>query len=633
MPVAEGGAGSAWTVRPARQRDQVVAGAGVALVVVEALVALLFGPEPVLAACALILAPGLALTPLLPLELRAPAVRVAVVPLVGVAVSSIAVITESTLGIALTGLSVRLLLLLVTAAGLVASIAIGTRPAGRGPAGEMTVGPAEGPTLLLLGAALCLGITLEGLVVGGKPLPGQDWGHYLLYVDQIRHQHSLLIDNPYWMLGGRQFSEDPGAPSVYGAYALLSDVSTPALAQGIWLFAALGILSLFVFVATLWGRTAGLIAAGLYAAVPMNIDILAWHGLANVYALVILPLVLLAAAMALRGRTDYPWGAFLGSGLVALAAAHRLTFLVALIALLPCLAWVLIRRPRQALAYAAMVIGLAALLGAGVVADLIERTGGAGGVQDYRAYLLTKVQWDLVGRDLTTLFAVLGAVALVLLLVARPLRSDPARLVLYGLLLAVVGLSYGWVVHFPTDYTRPTYYLPLVLAAAIGVAWSALVPRLALAAVAVVLLVALQARDLVPVYRAFYGFTNRGSLAGLDYAKTLAKPDDVLVTDNCWGFLSTWLLKQPVLAALDPSQILPKSEVAPASTARRILYGGKAGARIARRVGARFAIVDPQCTHQNGEPVAPPNNGRPIFASTRLVVLDLQARDRALAAP
>jgi hypothetical protein len=573
----------------------------------------------------LILAPGLALTPLLPVELTAPAVRLAVVPLVGVAVSSIAMITESALGIPLTGLTVRMVLLLVTAAGLAASIAIDMRSRSRGAAREATAGPAEAPTLLLLGAVLCLGLTLEGLIVGGKPLPGQDWGHYLLYVDQIRHQHSLLIDNPYWMLGGRQFAEDPGAPSLYGPFALLSGVSTPALAQGIWLFAVLGILSVFVFVATLWGRTAGLIAAGLYAAVPMNIDFLAWHALANVYALVILPLVLLAGGMALRGRTDYRWGAFLGLGLVALAAAHRLTFLIALIALLPCLAWLLIRRFRQALAYTLTAIGFAALLGAGVVADLIERSDATGGVQGYRAYLTTKVHWDLIERDLTTLFAVLGVVALVLLLVVRPLRSDPARLVLYGLLLAILGLSYAWLVHFPTVYYRSGYYLPLVLAAAVGVAWSAVASRLALAAVVVILLVALQARDLAPTYRAFYGFANRGSLAGLDYVKTVSKSDDVVVTDTCWGFLSTWLLKQPVLAALDGAQILPKSEVAPASTARRILYGGEAGAKLARRVGARFAIVDPQCTHPNGEPVAPPDNGRPIFAGTRLVVLDLRA--------
>jgi hypothetical protein len=101
-------------------------------------------------------------------------------------------------------------------------------------------------------------------------------------------------------------------------------------------------------------------------------------------------------------------------------------------------------------------------------------------------------------------------------------------------------------------------------------------------------------------------------------------PDDVVVTDTCWGFLATWLLAQPIIAAQDPSLILPKAEVEPARLARRILYGGEQGARLARRIGARYAIVDPQCTHQTGRPVAEPAIGTPIYASTRLVVLDLR---------
>jgi hypothetical protein len=598
---------------------------------VEGLVALVFGPQPVLAACVLVLAPGLALTPLLPVELRAPAIRVAVLPLVGLAVSSIMIITASALGIPLTGLSVRMLLLFVTAAGFAASISVESRGAQRAHATAARAEPAEVSTLLLLGAAVCLGITLESLIVGGKPLPGQDWGHYLLYADQIRHGHSLAVDNPYWMLGGRHFAEDPGAPSLYGAYALLSNLSTATLVQGIWLFAALGILSLFVFVATLWGRTAGLIAAGLYATVPMNLDILAWHGLANVYALVILPLVLLAAGMAVRGRADRRWSAVLGVGLIALAAAHRLTFLVALLALVPCLAWLLSRRFRRALAFTLTSVAFAALFGAGVIADLAHRDSEIGGVQDYRAYLPTKVHWDLVERDLTTLLVVLGAVALVLMLVVRPLRSDPARLALFGLLMAVLGLSYAWVVHFPTDYSRPAYYLPLLLAAAVGVVWATLPRPLPLLAAAVVGLVALQAAQLTPQLRSFYAYVNGADLRALGQVKAMARPGNVIVTDTCWGFLSTWLLEQPVLAAQDPSLILPGSEVRPAASARRILYGGGAGAKLAREIGARFALVDPQCTHQTGAPVAPPDIGRPIFASTRLVILDLGGKRAAAA--
>src|SRR4029079_70137 len=116
---------------------------------------------------------------------------------------------------------------------------------------------AEAIGLLLLGGVVCLGVTLLPVMVDGRALPGQDWGHYLLYTDEIRQKHSLLIDNPYWMLGGRDFSEDPGVPALYAAYGLLSGQSTAVLAQGIWVFAALAVVSVFTFVAALWGRTAG----------------------------------------------------------------------------------------------------------------------------------------------------------------------------------------------------------------------------------------------------------------------------------------------------------------------------------------------------------------------------------------
>ncbi len=608
------------------RRGNPAAWAALGVLAVDAVLALAFGPQPAFAACALLVAPGLALTPFLPRELALPAVRFAIVPVLGGAASSIAIITVSALGIPLTGFSLRLMLLLIVLASLAASIAVGI---GRDDGESRSVArrfPGEGATLAFLGAILCIGITLQSLILGGKPLPGQDWGHYLLYVDEIQTQNSLLIDNPYWMLGGRQFAEDPGITSLYGAYALLSGQDTAQLVQGIWLVAALSIVSVFVLVTALWGRAAGLIAAGLYAVVPMNLDMLAWHGLANVWALTLLPLVLLAAGMALRGHTGRHWAAFLALALVALAAAHRLTFLVAVLTLTVCLVIGLWKNARTALRFAAETAVFGAVLGAGMIVDLAIRNASTEGVQGYRAFLATKIDWESVDRDLTTLFGILGALALVAVLFARPLRGDTARFVLVALLGSVLALGYAWVVHFPMSYNRATYFLPLVLAAAIGVAATRLAPaRLAAAGAAVVMLVvALSARDAAPSLRSFYGYVDRGSLTGLGYLKALGQPGDVVVTDTCWGFLATWLLREPILAAQDPALILPKAEAAPAATARRILYGGEPGRRLARQVGARYAIVDPQCTHQTGQPVAPPDIGKPIYASRRLVVLDLR---------
>jgi hypothetical protein len=611
-----------------RGRGSRSAWAGLALIGAEGLVALTAGPSPVLVGCLLVLVPGLALAPLLPHELKAPVVRLTVVPVVGVGASSLLLVTLSELRVPLTGLSIRLLLLLTGLAGVLAS----TWRTGEGSRPLKTAPLAEGSALVLLGSILCLGITLQGSIVGGTPLPGEDWGHYLLYADQIRQQHSLLIDNPYWMLGGQRFAEDPGAPSLYSAYVLLTGEPTSVLLQGIWVFAALAVVSVFTFAATLWGTAAGLISAGLYAAVPMNLDMLSWYGLANIFGLVLLPIVLLALGIALRERNRGDWAMLLGLGLVALAAAHRLTFLVACLALVPCVAVLVYRRRRETVRLV-LLGGAGVVLGGGVVAYLVEQGVATKGLQGYHAYLPTKVHWHLVDRDLTTLLGVLGAIALLLVLLAPGLRRDASRFVLFSLSAAILALTYAWVVHVPTSYDRPSYFLPLLLAVAVGVALGRLAPRLAVLAIAAIVLVAFQARDLAPDFRGFYGYVNRESLAVLGKTERLVEPGQPVVTDTCWAFLAPWLLQRPTLAALDPSFILPAVEVEPARLARRILYGGPAGASIARRTGIRYALVDPLCTHAGGTPVAPPDIGTPVFASTRLVVLDLRsAADRAAGA-
>jgi hypothetical protein len=596
--------------------------ASLGFIAVEGLVSVVLGPQPFLSASLLLIAPGLALAAFLPAALTAPVVRFAVVPIIGAAVSSIVIVSASSVGVPITGLTVRLLLLAVSFGSLGVQMAVGpcrARFARRRDRLDEAIG------LLLLAAAVCLGITLQALIIGGKPVTGQDWGHYLLYTDQIRQQHSLLIHNPYWMLGGRLFGDDPGAPSLYAGYALLSGQPTAVLAQGIWVFAALAVVSVFTFVATLWGRAAGLIAAGIYAAIPMNLEMLAWHGLANVYALVLLPLVLLAAGTALRGGADRRCSFVLALALVALAAAHRLSFLVAVMTLLLCLAVGLWLRFRRTLRFALLTLVLAALLGAGVAADLIRRNAAAGGLQDYRVYLPTRIEWDLVTRDLTTVLVVIGVLALAALLVARSLRADGARWVVIALLVTITAFGYAWIAHVPTAYYRAAYYLPLVLCTAIGIAWSRLFRRFTFAAVVVIVVVGLQAYRLAPDLRAFFGDANRATLSGFDRVSARARPGDAVVTDPCWGFLSTWLLQRPTLAAEDPALILPSWEVGPSRLAGRILTAGESGLTLARRLGIRFALVDPRCTFQTGQAVSTPEIGRRIFTSPRLVVLDLGA--------
>jgi hypothetical protein len=598
------------------------------LLTIESGAALLGFTSAPLAFAAIVLAPGLALAPSLPHQLRQPVIRFAVVPPLSIAASAVALITAATLGAPFTATTVRLTLAAIVVVGLCASLVAERRPAefnqvgGRFLASELT-------GLSLVVAILTFAFALQSLILGRKPLLGIDWGHYLFYAERMTAEHSLALDNPFWMMG-MPFREDPGAPILYASHMLLADQPAAQLVQvGIWLFALCSILSVFVFVATLWGKTAGFLAAAIYGAVPMNLNILAWYGLANVLGFVLLPLVLLVAGIVLRGRADLRWAWFFTLMLFALAAAHRLTLIVALVVLLPLLLIPLVRERRGTARFLCQVAAFA-LAGIPVLYDLLQRNVGDGGVQGYEAYLATKISWDFVAMDLTWVISALGVGSLVILLVARA-KADAADLVLYALAGAILALAYAWLFHIPTSYLRAAYFLPLLLAAAIAVAWTRFLPKIALAlAIPLLAFVAFQASERTDALIRFYDYANEGSLGGLEYLSQrqttvgMDRRSSVIVTDACWGFLAVWLLQQPVLAALDRSQILPKAEVEPAERARRILYGGANGAELARDVGARYALVDPQCSHDTGRAFDVPDIGVPIYASTRLVILDLR---------
>ena len=209
---------------------------------VEALIALLGGHAPVLAAAVLLVAPGLALAPLLPERARRDLVTaLAAAPVLGFVASSVALITAASIGLTLDGVVIRL----VEAALVVVGLALPGRP-------EPALRLRREDLLMAAGllVAVAAGIVLEGRVIKGSPVPGNDWAKYVLYADEVRRHGSLLIDNPFWMLGV-PFREDPGVPAIYGSYLVLGGQSATVLVHGIWVFAVIAILTTFVFVRSL----------------------------------------------------------------------------------------------------------------------------------------------------------------------------------------------------------------------------------------------------------------------------------------------------------------------------------------------------------------------------------------------
>jgi hypothetical protein len=583
------------------------------VVALEALLAIMGIGWPTLSILALVLGPGLALVPLLPLRaLESPAAALAAAPALGIAATSAALITVAAVGIELGPVTVRLIPAALVAVGLALRR---EEPALRFDRAEL---------LACVGAALALGtaLVIQRRVLGDTPVPGNDWAKYVLYGAEIERQGSLLIDNPFWMLGV-PFREDPGVPSLYGAFLIMTNRPAAALQHGIGLFALVQVLSLFALGRALWGPLAGVVAAALWAALPINYTLLGWHGLANAAALALLPIVLLYLAALVSDGLGARAAAGLALIIVGLAAAHRLSLGVGLATgALTVGAGLVAAGGRTRLARdLALTVGFAVLLGAGVAYDLITRGRTFGGTLGADAYAETKIDLELLVRDLTLPFVATALAGLVAVLV---LRSDRRLLIpVIALLAAVAALAMSWVVDLPLHYTRMAYYLPLAMVALIAAAAVAL-PRPAVAGAALLALTlatAAAAWSQADDVRRFYQFADAGSIRGLGHLRAALRPGEVVVTDRCWSFLSTWLLRTPTLPALDPTDIQPKAELPFARAARAVLDDTSRGRDVVRRRGIRFAVVDPTCVDAQGRPTRAPRAGRPLFVSRRLAVL------------
>lgn len=563
-----------------------------------------------------LLAPGFALCGLLPAPIRAiPVARWAAAPVLGFAAVTGLVITVSWIGIDLGGVSVRLVLVALTLLG------IATWP----PEPWPRPGVRDGLELLALIAIVAGGVALALIVVGDRPVPGNDWAKYLLYADEIRRQGALLIDNPFWMLG-QPFREDPAVGAAYGSVLLLSRVSAGALAQGILVFSVLQTLAVFAYVRGNWParRATALLAAALIAVVPASQDILGWHGLANLAALGLLGLLLAYLAELTTERPDLRSSFGLAIVLVGLLATHRLTAVIAALVFAGAVAIALVTGRRFALGAAARGVGLAALLGIGVLADVYARQKTFGGTLGSADYDSTRVNLDLAVRDLSWVLTLLTGFGLAGLAVTRRLQRALWPAVV--LLVVACALAYAYVVDLPLYYSRMVFYLPLAMAPIAAVALWQLI-RLPIAAgivgVACVAAIAVEAVPQARTVEKFYAFASPVTLRGLDALDAQLKPNEVVVTDRCWSFLSTWLLHTRTLPALEPQDIQPKAELPYARQARAVLDGTPEGRRLQRKYGIRYAVVDPTCPDAKGAVYPPPAGGTPEFASERLAIVRL----------
>lgn len=610
------------------------------LLAVDLLVRAVVGGPYVGAAFLLLAACGLSLLPVLPAALRSPSRQLAVLPALSLASLSILLSTISIVGIELTEVTIRLAVDVFVLAMAMATTMLRSRTdADRGGSSNRR---REALTIAVL-TALFVFSYASSLDIARPFLAEADLGHYLLYADEVEAQGRLLIDDPFAGEPGRIFADPQAVGAVYGTFLVLDGISSWPLAHGLLIVSAVSVLSVFVAGAALWGTGAGLAAAGAYAVAPIRLDLMYWHGLGTALALVFVPLVVLTLGLMFRGHGGRRASGLLALSLVGVAASHSTSVVVigALILLAPlvdAVRWLVVRRRPGAALRAwwregvarplAIGLAIAAGLGAGVAAHLAGQAADLGSPVDYRTFDPGWIDRAAIGGYFSWELLALGAVALAVALVSRRLRRDSALLSVTALLLACVVVSQLWRIEVAFEYRRVVYYVGIALVLMIGAA-AARLPRRVPWIAAYVLVLAFIAHVSVGLrlpQRVLSPDPDTASRPGLiELRRRLDSgelPDtQLIVVDNCLKFAVPYYVRRPTIAAITERELGFENRLPLARRAVRIVEGGPAGRRLARRMGVGYVIANAACIPD----LAARLDGTTVLENDALVVVQLPA--------
>jgi hypothetical protein len=589
--------------------------AAVALVALEPLARAVVGNQDLGATPLLIAACGLVLLPCLPVEVGRLSIRVAVVPALGIASFAALLTTASILGVPLGELSIRLVVAAFVVSIALVSVARGTRrPGDPAPSSRRS----ELLTLLALAGILAFAVASSWDIAYPFQARGTDWGHYLLYADEVAAQGHLLIDDPFAGEDDRIFADPPAVGAVYGSFLMLDGVSSWSLTIGLVVISALTVLSVYAAAAVLWGNGAGLVAAGAYAVAPVRLEPMYWHGLGTVLAMVFVPLVVASLALLFRGGRGWRHVLFLTVGLVGVAAAHSTSAIVVavLVVVAPLvdltvrlfLGWPELRAALHGWWSAGIVrpvlyaVGLAFVLGAGVIGHLLLQGRALGKPVSYRFLGPDWLGRASLAHYYGAPFLVVSLVAIALVLTSPWLRRDRGLLAVASLGLACVAVSQLWRLHVSFDYQRVVYYVGVGLVLLIGAAflrWSPHAVWIA-AFVLVFLFIARTSVGLRLPERVLETSPKDQAVSGLvSFRKMLdrgVRPDtERLVSDGCLHFAVPYLVRRPTLPAFSERQVGFVDRLPLARQAAAILAGGSRGTALAASLGVGYAVADPQC--------------------------------------
>jgi hypothetical protein len=541
-------------------------------------------------------------------------IRVAVVPALGVASFSILLTTASLVGMRLGNTSITLV-----AAGFVvaaAAVCVVRPPQGFDPPRALM---RELLTLLVLTCIVVFALASSWDVAYPVHARGTDWGHYLLYADEVATQRHLLIDDPFAGEPDRVFADPAATGAVYGSLRLVDGLSSWSLTAGLVVVSALAVLSVFAAAAALWGSGPGLVAAAAYAVAPIRLDLMSWYGLGTALALLFVPLVVMSVGLLFRGARGCRHVAFLALCLLGVTVSHTTTAIVvfATVLLAPIvdaarLSWAH-RGQFHAVLRKWWGCGVVRPLAGALMAACVVGAGVAGHVTRQTLALGQPVSWRSLGPEWLSRaaiehyfggpFLIVALVAVVVVAASPRLRNDPALLAVVSLALACVLVGESWRVHVSYDYQRVVYYVGVALVLLVGAAFvSRGPPRWWRIAVVVVVLVAL-ARSSVGLRlpeRVLERVPRDPAVAGLvafrERLDSGALPETTaIVSDGCLHFAVPYLVHRPTLPAFSERQVGFAKRMPLARRAAAILAGGSTGRDVAHRLGVGYAVADPSC--------------------------------------
>ena len=589
------------------------------------------GPYPG-ATTVLVLACGVSMVPFLPSELDRVVIRAAVVPALGIVSFAVLLTTISIAGVRLTEFSIRLAVIAFVGAcmALARTTAVG-HPAHR-------EGPSRADGLAAAAMVLVVAFALASAwdIVGPYPPDAVDWGHYLLYADEVEVERALLIEDRYSGEDGRLFADSPGVGALYGGVRILDGTSSERLTLGVVVVSALTVLSVFVAAGALWGLWAGVLTAAAWAVAPSHVEPIRWHAVGNHLAFIFLPLVVLALALLYRGSRGWRVVLFFGSSLLGVAVMHSTSaFVVGFVVA----AAVLIDVVRQATKHGLDVsawwregitrpvlggVGVAAVAGTGVVMHLRAQASDLGSPVSFDQLQPDWLSWEVAIGHYSTTFLIFVAASVVAVLATRELRRDPAMLAVLALAVACVVLAELWLLEVSFEYRRSLLYAGLAMTMLIGAASSRLGrgPVSVLVAVVAFAYVGHVTVGLRLPERLLSGTAPKGTAAQTirSFGESLDRGDledtSMVVTDSCLTFIVPYLLRRPTLVAFAPWQVGFESRVPLAARAVKILNGGPEGRRLARSLGVGYVVANPSCT-----PDLPERLGGSVVVETSNVVI------------